>query len=96
MAELMNYVGVLNEPVIFYLEHPQSSLKAYKKYVILKDINIGANTITYYNPSSNATETVDYDDFLTNGFEYAEEQVVYSGTNIVNTNSYEQFQAIYN
>ena len=96
MAELMNYVAVLDEPIVFYLEVPGTIYDFLKKYVILKDINIGANTITYYNPSSGKDETMDYDDFLTNGFVYGGASVTYSGTNILNTNSPRIFQPIYN
>lgn len=96
IEELMNYVCGLNEPIIFYLDNASLQFDIFKKYVILRDVNIGRNTITYYNPSSGNKETVDYDDFLMNGFVYGGATVNYTGTNILDANSVRRTQPVYN
>lgn len=95
--ELMYYLWDLDQPIIFYLTSPtMPTFDLLKKYVILRDVNIGRNTITYYNPSSGNKETMDYDEFLSDGFLYSGLQVTYSGTNILNSNARRRIQAIYN
>lgn len=94
--ELMYYLYVLDEPIIFYLANAEIPANAYKKYVILKDVNIGINEITYVNPSDGKETTIDYNEFLDEGFEYSDEMVQYTGTNIINANTPRRFQAIYN
>lgn len=96
IEELMYYVWDLSQPVIFYLENSAIPYDAFKKYVILEDANIGENTITYYNPSDGSRTTVDYDEFLTDGFTYSGVPVTYSGTNIVDANNVRAVQPIYN
>lgn len=96
IEELMYYVWGLNEPIIFYLDNTTYQLPIFTKYVILRDVNIGNNTITYYYPNSGNTVTVDYDDFLTDGITYATVPLTYRGTNIVDANSVKAVQPIYN
>lgn len=96
IEELMYYLWDLSEPIIFYLENTAIPYDAFKKYVILEEVNIGENTITYYNPSDGSETTVDYDEFLTDGFTYSGVPVTYSGTNIIDANSLRAVQPIYN
>lgn len=95
--ELMEYVCKYNRPVIFYLENPQwgSQIPTFRKYIILSDVNIAENTISYFNPSSESTITVDYDEFLLNGMTYSSMPHTYAGTNIIESNYDRPFQAIY-
>lgn len=96
IEELMHYLWALEQPIIFFLTSPTyPELDLFYKYVILKNVNIGENTITYYNPSSGNEETVDYDEFLTDGILYGNYPVLYSGTNILNTNTPAHTQAIF-
>ena len=96
IEELMNYLWGFNQPVVFYLAPPTIAFDGLKKYVILEDVNIGRNTISYFNPSSKNEETVDYDDFLLNGFVYGGVNVLYNGTNILNSNTPSRIQIYYN
>lgn len=95
IEELMYYLWGLSEPIIFYLENTAIPYDAFKKYVILEDVNIGENTISYYNPSDGSETTVDYDEFLTNGFTYSGVPVAYNGTNIIDANAVRKYQPIY-
>lgn len=97
IEELMQYVWEYSQPIIFYLDNEQYSsiLPAFKKYVILEELNIGENTITYYYPSSGNRVTVDYDDFIRDGIMYTTIPLTYKGTNIVQRNYKTEVQAIY-
>lgn len=96
--ELMYSIAALKRPIIFYCENEQAvefGFDAYKRYVILRAVNIGENTITYFNPADNGEETVSYTEFLANGVYLSNKSMPYTGTNIVEVNVPRPVQAIY-
>ena len=96
IEELMYYLNVLNEPIIFYLQSEDyPGLSAYKRYVILKSVNIGLNRIEYYDPQYGVTQTVNYEDFLSTGIEGDDTNSVYTRISILNSNLPSPVQAIY-
>lgn len=96
IEELMYYLWALREPIIFYLTDSADTGNAYKKYIILKDVNIGENMISYYDPWIQDYETINYTQFKSQGILCSDVYVTYSGTNIIDSNAPRAIQAIYN
>lgn len=101
IAEIAKFVWQYEQPVILYIDNDQVSsieyLKSLRKYVIISEVNLPQNTITYYNCDSGADVIVDYDDFLTNGIDYGDNMVTrFRGTSIVPANYRQRIQAAYN
>ena len=98
IEELSQYLWQYGHPVIFYLENEEliSITRAFSKYVALNNVNIGENTIRYYNSTSGGNVTVDYDDFLLDGMNMSGIALSYTGTNIVPSNYKTQYQPAYN
>ena len=94
IEDLARYVWEYDEPMIFYLKNMQYDI--YKTYIILDGINIGENTLKYYDVEAGDYAFVDYDDFLLDGLIKAGLPIEYTGTNIVTSDYKRIAQPVYN
>ncbi len=100
IEELARFVYEYNQPVVFYVDC-EGQGASYRRYVILEAVSVGRNTIKYYTPDTGSRVTVNYDDFLQNGFLFddgdgIEYRSTYKGTNILERSYRTAIQPVYN
>ena len=69
--------------------------------MVLEAVSVGRNTIKYYTPDTGSRVTVNYDDFLQDGFLFDDGdglvyRSTYKGTNILESNYRATLQPVYN
>lgn len=100
IVDITKYLLEYNQPVILFLDnqdYPGTPLEEMsRRYRIIESVNIGENTITYYNFLNQGSVTVDYDDFLIDGIEISSFSSTYRGTHIVPAAYRNKIQPAYN
>lgn len=98
--ELARFVYEYDQPVVFYVDC-EGQGASYRRYVVLEGVSVGRNTIKYYTPDSGSRVTVNYDDFLQDGFLFDDGdglvyRSTYKGTNILERSYRTAIQPVYN
>lgn len=100
IEDITKYFVEYDQPVVLFLdcqEYLGTTIEsATRLYRIIEDVNIGTNTITYYNFVNHNSVTVDYDDFLIDGIITLGLNSTYRGTNIVPATYRHRVQPAYN